>query len=97
MRGRRVYDIITLVSEVSGLADIFFVTITFLLGLLYTPFLLEAALHEHMGPCVAPKTKKSKKKVSNDQQNMFDILQEVTTRFSLKLSIWMVIASKILP
>ena len=57
LRGRTVYDIITLVSEVSGLADIFFVTITFMLGLFYTPLLLEAALHEHMGPCVA----KSKK------------------------------------
>jgi hypothetical protein len=96
LRGRSVYDIITLVSEVSGLADIFFVSITFVIGVLYTPFLLEAALHEHMGPCVAKKNKK-KKKVSTEQQSMFDLLQEVTTRFSLKLSIWVVIASKLLP
>jgi hypothetical protein len=49
LRGRSVYDIITLVSEVSGLADIFFVGIAFVIGVLYTPLLLEAALHEHMG------------------------------------------------
>ena len=49
LRGRSVYDIITLVSEVSGLADIFFVGIAFVIGVLYTPLLLEASLHEHMG------------------------------------------------
>jgi hypothetical protein len=79
------------------LADIFFVTITFVIGVLYTPLLLEAALHEHMGPCLATKNKKGKKKVAVDQQSIFDILSEMTTRFSLKLSIWVVMASKILP
>jgi hypothetical protein len=37
-RSRTVYDVITLVSEVSGFADIFFVVITYVLGILYTPF-----------------------------------------------------------
>jgi hypothetical protein len=61
--------------------------------------MLEAALHEHMGPCVAPKIKKNKKKVipKTDKQGIFDILEEIGTRFSLKFSIWVVIASKILP
>lgn len=59
MRGRSVYDVITLVSEVSGLADIFFVSISALIGFMYTPFLLEAALHKHMGPIVAPKRRKA--------------------------------------
>jgi hypothetical protein len=58
LRGRLVYDIITLFSEVSGLADIFFVTVAFVIGIFYVPFLLEAALHKHMGPCVEPKSKK---------------------------------------
>ena len=73
LRGRNVYDIITLVSEVSGLADIFFVSITFLLGLLYTPLLLEAALHEHMGPVVSP-TNQTKIQLTTDSQGIYDIL-----------------------
>ena len=60
LRGRTVYDIVELVSEVSGLGDIIFVSITFVFGVLYTPLLLDAALQEHMGPCVAPKTKRRK-------------------------------------
>jgi hypothetical protein len=98
LRGRRVYDIITLVSEVSGLADIFFVSITFLIGIVYTPLLLESALHEHMGPCVAPKIKKSKIITgTTDKQGIRDILEEVSSKFCFKLSIWLVIVSKIVP
>jgi len=52
-RSRTVYDVITLVSEVSGFADIFFVLITYILGVLYTPFQLESALLEHMGHVLA--------------------------------------------
>ena len=55
IRGRTVYNIITLFSEVSGLADIFFVTATFILGLFFIPLMLEAALLEHMGTCELPK------------------------------------------
>jgi hypothetical protein len=74
LRGRNVYDIITLISEVSGLADIFFVGITFLLGIVYTPLLLEAALHEHMGPCIASKVPKKKVNLKTDSQGVYDIL-----------------------
>jgi len=54
IRSRTVYNVVTLISEVSGLADICFVTVTFLLGVFYTPFVLEAALLKHMGPCELP-------------------------------------------
>jgi hypothetical protein len=70
LRGRSVYDIITFVSEVSGLADIFFVTITFIFGVIYTPLLLESAIHEHMGPCVAPKSKKRNVTPKTDSQGI---------------------------
>ena len=52
-RSRTVYDVITLVSEVSGFADIFFVLITYILSIFYTPFQLESALLEHMGHILA--------------------------------------------
>ena len=38
IRSRTVYDVIAFISEVSGFADIFFVSATFFFGLLYTPY-----------------------------------------------------------
>jgi hypothetical protein len=82
---------------VSGFADIFFVSATFFFGLLYTPYLLEAELHRHMGPCVTVKKKRKSLKASTVSSDIEDILKDFTERFSLKLSIWVVIAQKILP
>jgi hypothetical protein len=96
LRGRTVYDIITLFSEVSGLADIFFVVTSFMLNTFYTPLLLEAALHKHMGPIILPKLKKLKPP-KTDSQGIYEILTTVSDRFSLKLNIWLVILSKVVP
>lgn len=54
IKARIVYNAITLVSEISGFADIVMVSVTFILGLLYTPRMLEAALINHMGPVLLP-------------------------------------------
>ena len=81
----------------SGFADIFFVSATFFFGLLYTPYLLEAELHRHMGPCVTVKKQRKSFKASMVINDVADILKDLTDRFSLKLSIWVVIAQKILP
>ncbi len=97
IRSRTVYDVIALISEVSGFADIFFVSATFLFGLLYTPYLLEAELHRHMGHCVTVKKKRKLTKATIVSNDVADILKDLTDRFSLKLSIWIVIAQKILP
>lgn len=71
LRGRKVYDVITLISEISGLADMLFVAATFLLGIFYTPFLVEAALHKHMGPQVKVKpTKKTRKVLKIDKSSI---------------------------
>jgi hypothetical protein len=96
-RGRKVYDLITLVSEVSGLADIFFTTVTFLFGIFYTPLLLEAALHEHIGEFIAPKNVGKPKVKLTTKTRLNDVLKEVSSRFALKLNIWLIIASKVLP
>jgi len=82
---------------VSGFADIFFVSATFFFGLLYTPYLLEAELHRHMGNCVTIKKKRKLFKASTVSNDVADILKDFTDRFSFKLSIWVVIAQKILP
>ena len=81
----------------SGFADIFFVSATFFFGLLYTPYLLEAELHRHMGHCVTVKKKRKQAKASTVSSDVAEIIKDLTDRFSLKLSIWIVIAQKILP
>jgi len=97
IRSRTVYDVITFVSEVSGFADIFFVVFTHMFALLYTPFLLEAQLHRHMGSCVTVKKKREGIVAATDRAGLVEILKEIADRFSLKLSIWVIIASKYLP
>jgi hypothetical protein len=59
IRSRTVYNLITLISELSGFADILQVSISLLLSTLYAPKMLESALVKHMGPVQVPK-KKSK-------------------------------------
>ena len=44
IRSRTVYSLITMISEVSGFADIFMVTASFLLSTLVTPYVLQANL-----------------------------------------------------
>ncbi len=97
IRSRTVYDVITFVSEVSGFADIFFVVFTHVFALLYTPFLLEAQLHRHMGSCVTLKKKREAFVSATDTKGVAEILNEIVDRFTLKLSIWVIIASKYLP
>jgi hypothetical protein len=50
IRNRTAYNFITLISEISGFADLLNVSVGFLLALLYTPRMLEAALIKHMRP-----------------------------------------------
>lgn len=60
IKARIVYNIITLVSEISGFADILIVFVSFVLGLIYTPRMLEAALLRHMGPVELPSFNKQR-------------------------------------
>jgi len=92
IRSRTVYDLVTFISEVSGFADIFFISATFFFNILYTPYLLEAELHRHMGPCVIAKKKRKSSKAATVSNDVANILKDLTDRFSLKLSIWVVIA-----
>jgi hypothetical protein len=77
IRARSVYTVITMISEISGFADLFVVFFTFLFGTFYTPLLLEHSLIKHMGPVDLPKKNKSKKQKE---------LQKHMTPTPLKLS-----------
>ena len=44
IRAREVYSMITLIAEVSGLADVFVITASFAFALLYTPYMCEIYL-----------------------------------------------------
>jgi hypothetical protein len=48
LRERSVYDIVTLIAEVSGFADMFMISATVLLTAFYQPKMLESALLKHM-------------------------------------------------
>jgi hypothetical protein len=50
-----------------------------------------------MGNCVTIKKKRKLSNVSTVSNDVADILKDLTDRFSFKLSIWVVIAQKILP
>ena len=50
IKSRTVYNWITMLSEVSGFADILIVFPSFFLGLFYTPMLKEYAIAREMGP-----------------------------------------------
>jgi len=97
IRTRSVYNIITLISEVSGFADIFYIGIGFILGTFYTPFLLEAALQNHMGPCAVLKTPTVSRDPTTDKTGLYDMILEIKSRLKFKVSIWAIIASKIIP
>ena len=62
IKSRTVYNFITLVSEVSGFADLFFVAAGIFFYTFYTPRMLEAKLLEHVGLCELPKAQKPKHK-----------------------------------
>ena len=52
LRTRSVYDIVTLIAEVSGFADVFMITAAVLLKTFYQPKMLESALIQYMRPLI---------------------------------------------
>ena len=54
IRQRIVFDIVTLIAEISGFADLFLVIIGFLMGTFYTPLMYDASLVKSMAPVNLP-------------------------------------------
>jgi hypothetical protein len=50
IRNRTVYSFLTMVSEISGFADLFVSFTCFIFGTFYSSILLETNLLNHMGP-----------------------------------------------
>ena len=90
------YSAITLISELSGIADILFVTISLLLGAFYTPMLLRATLLYHTGVYEIPKKKIKKRDPEVDEvvdaSFILKVLKEAKGRFKLNLSLWLMMA-----
>ena len=101
-RSRTVYSIITLVSEVSGFADILFITAGLFFVFFYTPKKLEVSLLEHMGPVELPKPQKKTYNTysvpfSLTNIDVLDMLKSLTSRLKLRVSIWYIICQKLVP
>lgn len=88
-----------MISEISGLADLFMVFTSFVLSILYTPFQLESILLKHMGH-VEMRTKQKKQQSKSesmlskvlDLQSIAKIISEVTSYHKLKLSAYWIIS-----
>ena len=95
-RTRIVYNLITLVSEVSGFADILFVTSGILLSF-YVPRSLETFLIKNMGPVELTKSTKKRRKFDNsmsfklDKIDITDLFLQVNAKMSLKLNVWFIL------
>jgi hypothetical protein len=58
IRTRTVYDLITLIAEVSGFADLFVIGFGSLIGLVYNPKALDSEVLNHMKFTTDRKTKR---------------------------------------
>ena len=75
INGRAVYDIITLISEVSGFADLLLVTSTFMMSAsLYLVSFLESKILENLGPVLIPRRKKIKHPTLTSQKLTKDVI-----------------------
>jgi acyl carrier protein len=99
VKSRKVYNLITLISEVSGVADILFVSMTVLIKWLYTPLMLEAALLKHIVKISTPskKEKEFDKSVKINSLQVVTIIKEIKNRFRLRLTVSLMILSKLVP
>ena len=91
LRGRVVYSLIELISEVSGLADIFNLGAA-VFFVFYTAQVQKAELVEEMTSAVLhPK--------SGDQASSLerDLLTEFTSRFRLRMNLWLTLTSGYCP
>ena len=105
IRSRVVYDIITLVSEVSGFADIFMVCFGFLVGAFIRPRLIESTLLSYLGPILKLKAKKENhssvfdkaKSTTLDKDLIAEFLKRLSNIKSINLSLWYSIFMKQIP
>lgn len=101
IRSRSVYTLLTLVSEVSGFADLIYVAIGFILGKLYTPRMIEATILKNMRP--VDHQKKKQQKIVIDEPTTLDpltvkrILIETGSKIKLRLGVWLTISQKFVP
>ena len=92
---RQVYNIIDLIAEVSGFADLFMIFGAFFLGNFYQSHRLTQALLAHMGPQVH--MEKPENRDSARKHSIFHILVELRKRARIKISMWTLLVSSCLP
>jgi hypothetical protein len=69
-------DILGLFAEVSGFADILMLGAGFILGLLYEPQQLNAALTHHISRVIHPSKSRNKKKKRDDDKHPLEIVDQ---------------------
>ena len=104
-RTRTVYDIVALIAEVSGFADIFMVVCTALLGFFHHPKMYETALLQHIDTKVTIRKNKSSEdrqagislKRTIDTALLKSLIYEFKSRLALRLNLWLTLWARYLP
>jgi hypothetical protein len=91
LRGRVVYSLIELISEVSGLADIFNLGVAAFFAF-YTAQVQKAEVVEEMTSIVS--SQKPRVRTKNLER---DVLSEFTSRFRLRTNLWLTLTSGYCP
>jgi esterase/lipase superfamily enzyme len=99
IRSRRVYNVIDLIAEVSGFADLFMILGAFLLGNFYQTQSLEKALLKHLGPQFLTKRPKRQQVVlaNSDKIKTLKIIGILKQRIRLKVNLWALIVLRNIP
>jgi hypothetical protein len=101
LKARYIYSLVTMISEVSGWADIFVVTLTFLLGKFYTPLCLDTSIAKKVAPVRFPGHNASfrmPKSLDAEYGGKFDINQifaisrYLASYHKLSLNLWLIIS-----
>ena len=101
-----VYDLITLVSEVSGFNDLFAIGLGFVFSY-YTPVMLELSLIKHMSPVKLPDSLRPKKKRSRvrleqmpdslGKLEIVELVKQVSQYVKLRLNVYLVLSQQCMP
>jgi hypothetical protein len=102
MRSRTVYDLITLIAEVSGFADLFMISFGFFFSYFYNPKALDAQVMNHMQFSVNSRKKKKAKFQADqplqlDKNWIADLIKAFSIRVRFEVSDLFLVLTSVIP
>ena len=107
LRSRTVYNVIDLIADVSGIADILLVFSTTIMSLLITQRAFETALVQHIGKVYLTKSPKKKYELSDlfggqrswtpSDRLLLQVINDIGRRGKLRMNVWLTLLAQCLP